>query len=90
MPVQDDVEKLQQPPAEEDFSGWTDDPLLLRAAPLPSLRMQQGVDPCAIRINDGRCVIIPHLYNLVYVRALLRRMSSSRGMDKSYVLRDAA
>ncbi|CAL8462122.1 g1653 [Coccomyxa elongata] len=50
----DDVEKLQHPPSEQDFSGWPDDPLLLRAAPLPSLRMHQGSDPCAIRINNGR------------------------------------
>ena len=66
MPVQDDVERLQRPPAEEDFSGWPDDPLLLRAAPLPSLCMQQGVNPCAIHINDGRCVIIPHLLTNVH------------------------
>ncbi|BDA45975.1 probable phosphatidylinositol 3,4,5-trisphosphate-dependent Rac exchanger protein at N-terminal half [Coccomyxa sp. Obi] len=50
----DDAEKLQQPPSEQDFSGWPDEPLLLRAAPLPALGMQQGADPCAIRINDGR------------------------------------
>lgn len=48
------MERLAQPPAEEDFAEWQDAPLLLRAAPLPYQRLPAGADPCAIRINDGR------------------------------------
>lgn len=57
--MQEDAQKLQQPPLEQDLSGWPDDPLLLRAAPLPSLHMQPGVNPCAIQINDGRWDLEP-------------------------------
>ncbi|KAK9907705.1 hypothetical protein WJX75_008523 [Coccomyxa subellipsoidea] len=50
----DDLERLGQPPSEEDFDGWPDAPLLLRSAPLPYQQLEQSADPCAIRVNDSR------------------------------------
>ena len=47
-------ERLQQPPRDEDFAGWPDSPLLLRAAPLPYQRVLEGADAAALRMNDGR------------------------------------
>lgn len=52
--MQDDLERLGQPPSEEDFDGWPDAPLLLRSAPLPYQQLEQSADPCAIRVNDSR------------------------------------
>jgi hypothetical protein len=52
--MQDDLERLGQPPSEEDFNGWPDAPLLLRSAPLPYQQLEQSADPCAIRVNDSR------------------------------------
>ncbi len=54
--AQDDLEGLDRPPSDEDFAGWPDAPLLMRAAPLPYQQLESGIDPCAIRVNDGRCV----------------------------------
>ncbi|BDA45974.1 hypothetical protein COCOBI_08-0660 [Coccomyxa sp. Obi] len=53
---QDDMGRLQQPPSEHDFSEWPDAPMLLRAAPIHSLRLQEGANPCAIPINTGRSI----------------------------------
>jgi hypothetical protein len=50
---QAEQQALAVPPRAEQFDGWPDAPLLLRAAPLPDQRILDG-KPAALRVNDGR------------------------------------
>ena len=56
--MQDEQTEQQQalavPPRAEQYDGWPDAPLLLRAAAVPDQRILDGKST-ALRINDGRC-----------------------------------
>ncbi|CAL8462121.1 g1652 [Coccomyxa elongata] len=53
---QDDMGRLQQTPSEHDLSDWPDAPVLLTAAPIRCLQLQDSANPCAIPINTGRSI----------------------------------